>query len=88
MLKEIAQLHNVSCEHLSRIFRKSLGMTFKEYLNTIRLNHACRMLIHTNLGTLEIAMEAGFPDLRSFGQQFDRAYHMTPKEYRRRYQHN
>ena len=85
-LKDIAQLHNISCEHLSRIFKKRLGLTFKEYLYSIRLTHACRLLIHTTKGTLEIALEAGFPDLRSFGRQFDRVYHMTPKEYRRRFQ--
>ncbi|MBO5130215.1 MAG: helix-turn-helix transcriptional regulator [Oscillospiraceae bacterium] len=85
-LKDIAQLHNISCEHLSRIFKKKLGLTFKEYLYSIRLTHACRLLLHTNKSTLEISLEAGFPDLRSFGRQFDRAYHMTPKEYRRRFQ--
>lgn len=85
-LKDIAQLHSVSCEHLSRIFKKKLGLTFKEYLYSIRLTHACRLLLHTSKSTLEIALEAGFPDLRSFGRQFDRVYHMTPKEYRRRFQ--
>ena len=85
-LKSIAQQYNMSCEHLSRIFKKNLGLTVKEYLYSIRLSHACRMLLHTNKSTLEIAMEAGFPDLRSFGRQFDRVYHMTPKEYRRRFQ--
>lgn len=88
LLKDVAEIHNISCEHLARIFKKSLGMTFKEYLNTVRLNHACKLMIHTNLGTLEIATEAGFPDLRSFGQQFDRVYHMTPKEFRKKYHIN
>lgn len=86
--RNIAQLHNISCEHLSRIFKKNLGLTFKEYLYSIRLTHACRLLLHTNKSTLEIALEAGFPDLRSFGRQFDRVYHMTPKEYRKRFQKN
>jgi len=85
-LKDIAQLYNISCEHLSRIFKKKLGLTFKEYLYSIRLTHACRLLLHTNMSTLEVALEAGFPDLRSFGRQFDRVYHMTPKEYRKRFQ--
>ncbi len=82
-LTQIAAQYNVSCEHLSRTFRKSLGLTFKEYLYSIRLTHACRLLLHTDKGILDIAMESGFPDLRFFSRQFDRVYHMTPKEYRK-----
>ncbi|MFR8861287.1 MAG: helix-turn-helix transcriptional regulator [Coprococcus eutactus] len=37
MLKDIADQYNFSCEHLSRLFRKKLGLTFKEYLYSIRL---------------------------------------------------
>lgn len=85
MLKDIAERYNISCEHLSRLFKKKLGLTFKEYLYSIRLTHACRLLVHTEKSGLEIAMEAGFPDMRAFSQQFDRVYHMTPKEYRRKY---
>ena len=86
MLKEIASRYNISCEHLSRLFKKKLGLTFKEYLYTIRLTHACRLLAHTDKSILEVSMEAGFPDMRAFSQQFDRVYHTTPKEYRRRFQ--
>ena len=87
MLRDIANQYNVSCEHLSRLFRKKLGLTFKEYLYSIRLTHACRLLIHTDKSILDISLEAGFPDMRAFSQQFDRVYHTTPKEYRRRFQH-
>lgn len=86
MLKEIATCYNISCEHLSRLFKKKLGLTFKEYLYTIRLTHACRLLAHTDKSILEVSMEAGFPDMRTFSQRFDRVYHTTPKEYRRQFQ--
>lgn len=87
MLKDIADQYNFSCEHLSRLFRKKLGLTFKEYLYSIRLTHACRLLTHTEKSILDISLEAGFPDMRAFSQQFNRVYHTTPKEYRRRFRH-
>lgn len=87
MLKDMASLYNISCEYLSRLFKKKLGLTFKEYLYSIRLTHACRLLAHTEKNILDISMEAGFPDMRAFSQQFDRVYHTTPKEYRRRFRH-
>ena len=85
MLKDIASHYNISCEYLSRLFKKKLGLTYKEYLYSIRLTHACRLLAHTEKSILDISMEAGFPDMRAFSQQFNRVYHTTPKEYRRRY---
>lgn len=75
MLKDMANLYNISCEHLSRLFKKKLGLTFKEYLYSVRLTHACRLLAHTEKSILDISMEAGFPDMRAFSQQFDRVYH-------------
>lgn len=87
MLKDVADRYNISCEHLSRLFRKKLGLTFKEYLYSIRLTHACRLLTHTEKSILDISLEAGFPDMRAFSQQFDRIYHTTPKEYRRQFRH-
>ena len=87
MLKDIADQYNFSCEHLSRLFRKKLGLTFKEYLYSIRLTHACRLLTHTEKSILDISLEAGFPDMRAFSQQFNRVYHTPPKEYRRRFRH-
>lgn len=85
MLKDIASHYNISCEYLSRLFKKKLGLTYKEYLYSIRLTHACRLLAYTEKSILDISMEAGFPDMRAFSQQFNRVYHTTPKEYRRRY---
>ena len=71
----------------SEALQKKLGLTFKEYLYSIRLTHACRLLTHTEKSILDISLEAGFPDMRAFSQQFGRIYHTTPKEYRRQFRH-
>ena len=49
------------------------------------MTYACKLLSYSDKSLLEVAMDAGFPDLRAFSQQFDRAYHTTPKEYRRQF---
>lgn len=84
-LRDVAEVFNVSGEHLSRLFRKELNLTFKEYLYSVRMTYACKRLSYSDESILEVAMDAGFPDLRAFSQQFDRAYHTTPKEYRRQF---
>ena len=83
-LQDIADHFSISREHLSRIFRKQLGRTVKEYLCSVRLTHACQLLSHTAKSTIDTAMESGFPDLRALTREFKAMYHMTPKEYQRK----
>lgn len=82
-LQDIAEHFAISREYLSRMFRKQLGMTVKEYLCSVRLTHAYQLLTHTDKSTIEIAMESGFPDLRALNREFKAMYHTTPKEYQR-----
>ncbi len=81
-LQDVAAFYGVSCEHFSRMFKKQMNMTFKEYLSRIRLSHANKLLLHTTETMLDIAMKTGFPDLRAFNRQFKEMYDMTPKECR------
>lgn len=83
-LKEVASLHGYSAEYLTRRFKKELGVTFKAYVNSMRMEHARRLLDYSDKNILDVAVESGFPDTRAFTQQFVRFYNMTPKEYRLR----
>ena len=70
---------------ISNCCQPNAMLTFKEYLYSVRMTYACKLLSYSDKSLLEVAMDAGFPDLRAFSQQFDRAYHTTPKEYRRQF---
>lgn len=71
-----------SKEHISRSFRKHLGMTPSDYLNDIRLNYAANLLINTDISVLEISLEAGFENLSWFYRKFNEKYGVTPKKFR------
>lgn len=80
---EVAKQVGLSREHFSRIFREYTGVTFKKFLTSLRLVVAYRLLITTNLSTLEIALSAGFPDVKSFSRHFKERYGLSPGEYRK-----
>ena len=71
----------VSESYLSRVFRKHLGMTFTEYLVSVRLENAVQEL-RAGRSVTETAYRSGFPSSNAFISCFKRAYGITPGRYR------
>lgn len=83
-LPEVAAEVGLSPERLSRLFHASLGLTFTEYRNQLRLEECRRNLIHTDWPVTRIALEAGFQSLSQFNRRFRAAEGKSPREFRRR----
>lgn len=78
-LSEIARQNAVSAEHLSRIFKKELGVGFSEYLNNIRLQRAEFMLKNEEGRSIsKIAYACGFNDSNYFSYRFKKVYGVSP----------
>jgi AraC-like DNA-binding protein len=68
----------------SRAFRSEQGVTFREYVLSVRLERAEQMLSHTDAPVTEIAFCAGFQDLSHFASLFRRRTGCSPREFRQR----
>ena len=77
-LDEMADLISVTPAYLSRFFKKTLKMTFTEYISLIRLEHAYTDLITTNYPVLYISEKNGFANYQIFVQKFKNKYGRTP----------
>jgi AraC-like DNA-binding protein len=78
-----AKLHP---KYLMRVFKKQCGASVWEYLTRLRVSHAQRLLITTDLKVLDVAMESGFSSVAPFYAAF--AAHTTglrPLDYRRQH---
>jgi AraC-like DNA-binding protein len=73
----------VSEGHLSRLFHHSTGLTFREYMAQVRIEHAKALLTHSGKGVTEIAYESGFQSLSQFHRVFRKAFGLTPGAMRR-----
>lgn len=82
--KEVAKALHLSDSYLSHIFSKRVEMNFCTYLNTLRVNEACRLLTSSDKSVTEIAEDCGFGSLRTFNRVFSAQLKMTPREYRKR----
>ncbi|OUP51853.1 hypothetical protein B5F17_11435 [Butyricicoccus pullicaecorum] len=82
-LTQIADRLYLSEAYLSRLFKQTVGMNFREYLSRVRLNHAVESLLYTCKTVTEISMECGFETPSAFNKLFQRNYQCSPSEYRR-----
>ena len=82
-LPEVASIANMSVTTFCHFFKIHYRVTFVEYLNTIRIGYACKMLTGEEHNIVEIAFRSGFKNLGNFNRQFKRFKNMTPSEYRK-----
>lgn len=83
-LEAIAAAGHVSRSKCCQIFRRFMGQTPIEYVNTYRLKLSRDLLVETDKSVTEIALACGFNHLSYFSRIFFRAFGATPSEYRAR----
>lgn len=81
-LNEISELIGLNSASVCRYFKQRTGKTIFECLIEIRIEHACRLLTHSNLDVLQIAYEVGYNNISNFNKQFKNITKQTPTEYR------
>ncbi|WP_127582818.1 response regulator transcription factor [Paenibacillus koleovorans] len=85
-LKELSKLFFVNTVYLGQLFKKETGEYFNDYINKVRVGHACRLLKETGLSAAEIAERVGYKYVDHFYRQFKLLHGMNPGEFRRQSQ--
>ncbi len=81
-LSEIAALVNMTDTAFSHFFKSKTNMTFIDYLNDMRIAHACQLLSETNQTISEVCYNSGFNNMSNFIRMFKKRKQMTPNSYR------
>jgi AraC-like DNA-binding protein len=82
-LESLAGRFGISPYYLSRLFKSTTGFTYVEYLTTVRIKHAQRLLRETRWKVGNILEKVGFQDQRHFGKIFKKVSNCTPLQYRK-----
>ena len=81
-LRMTAEAVNFSPNHFSTIFSQDCGVTFIEYLTSIRVGQAKKLLKNSDMKSADIAYEVGFNDPHYFSFIFKKVTGMSPREWR------
>lgn len=84
-LKRLADLVNMAEGSLCRFFKMNMGLTVFEYLNKIKAEFACKLLMDPDLSIMEVCFDSGFNNLSHFNKQFKKNTGVRPSEYRKRF---
>jgi len=82
-LPQLARAAAMTPAAFSRYFKRSTGRTPSDFLNDLRIEHACRLLRESDRTVTDLAAEAGFPTLTNFNRRFRERTGATPRDYRR-----
>ncbi|KRM60697.1 transcriptional regulator, AraC family [Paucilactobacillus vaccinostercus DSM 20634] len=81
-ISEIADQFNISQDYLSRLFKRTTGITVKDYINKSRVDFARYFLLTTDWSISEIADKCAFNDYKYFFRIFKHYVNLTPLKYR------
>lgn len=83
-LSELCREVGMSESQFSRYFRKATGNTFTDFVNRVRINRACQLLMESDQYIANICFDVGFNNVANFNRRFLQIKGMTPKEFRRK----
>ncbi len=82
-LPEIAAVANMAVTTFCNFFKEHYRVTFVEYLNRVKIGHACKLISEKEVNVVEAAYKSGYNNLANFNKQFKKLKNMTPSEYRK-----
>lgn len=81
-IKDMCSICNFSEYHFMRFFKKYIGLTCIEYINSYRLEVASKLLDTTDKSIMDISFEVGFNNVSYFNKLFKTKFKHTPREFR------
>ncbi len=84
-LKDAAKLVYMEPSSFCRFFKKKTNQTFMEYVKSVRIGIATRLLAETDKQITQICFESGYNNLANFNHYFKQVMKKTPSEYRKEF---
>ncbi len=84
-LEDAANACHMSMYYFAHLFKKATGTTFLSYLNEFRLEKVRHKITDSSTSFTQIAMQCGFPSIRTFNRCFLKHYKITPTQAREKW---
>ncbi len=81
-LRTFAEKFGITESYFSHLFHENAGVSFKQYLTSLRMECAKRLLSEGELSVIDVGFECGFVSPSQFSRSFKMHTGMTPSAYR------
>lgn len=82
-IETLARLCGLSETHFRRVFKEQIHMTPSEYVNLVRIQHACELMRKSNMAMDEVSGSVGFESTTSFNRNFKKLLNITPYQWKK-----
>lgn len=82
-LETVATLANMTPSAFCKYFKGRTQKTFTNFVNEVRIGHACKLLFNDQLSMTEICFQSGFNNLTNFNRNFKQYTKVSPSEFKR-----
>ena len=84
-LNTIAEIANMTKNAFCKYFKKRTNKTYVQFLNELRLEHACKLLLlNKDLSISEVAEKSGFNNMSNFNRQFKVVKQLSPTAFKKK----
>lgn len=79
---ETSEKFGISIEEMNRHLMMQVECNFSDFVNRLRIDKSCEMLLDTNKSITDIAIEVGYGTVKTFRRNFIQLRHVLPNEFR------
>ena len=80
--EEVARAFGISTSYLHKTIKYNFLQTFSELLREIRIGYSCGLLTASDMPLVQVAVECGFNNTKTFSRAFQKQKGCTPTEFR------
>ena len=82
--QDVADVMELTLDQVSARVQTTTGQSFRQWLNTCRLQKATQLLKETELEIARIALDTGFATVQHFSRVFSNITGVSPRKYRQK----
>ncbi|MFT4007614.1 MAG: AraC family transcriptional regulator [Lacrimispora sp.] len=79
---ETSEKFGISIEEMNRHLMMQVECNFSDFVNRLRIDKSCEMLLDTDKSITDIAIEVGYGTVKTFRRNFIQLRHVLPNEFR------
>ena len=79
-IEKVSDAAGLHPHYFGVLFKKSIGMSFRQFLTAIRINHAENLLKNGGFNIANVAMRSGFPDAYYFSRVYKKTRGIPPSK--------